>query len=83
MVRDIHNIPEWTSQELNSLKEKIDHELFNREKILKDRIYKAIADYEEFLGEDKVITSVLDNDFNEIDVYLSYVKDWFISEISL
>ena len=84
MVRDIHNIYEWTDSELTNLRSKINKELedrrTNREIILKDLLYASLNNYLDFLGEDVVIGNVLDEDFNPVPVYLSCIKDWFYTE---
>lgn len=81
MVRDIYNIAQWTDSELSRVRGKIDQELedrrSNRDAILRDLIYRALSNYEEFLGSDQIIGYTVDGDFCEVSVYLSEIKNWF------
>ena len=83
MTRDIFNISEWTDSELSRVRDKINQELedrrSNRDVILRDLIYRALSNYEEFLGSDQIMGYTTDADFREVSVYLSEIKEWFLS----
>lgn len=58
MMRDIHNIKEWTDSELNALQTKINLELdtrfMERREILRERVLEALLDYRKLCGNETI-----------------------------
>jgi len=84
MERTIHNLNEWTSEELYNLEDLIADELERRtaekEEEIKDKIRTALLEYADYLDSNnftKIVGYTTDEAFDEIPVEISTVIDWF------
>lgn len=84
MERTIHNINEWTVEELYNLEDLIIDELDRRtaekEEEIKDKIRTALLEYADYLDTHnftKIVGYTTDEAFDEIPVEISTVIDWF------
>jgi len=84
MERTIHNLNEWTEEELYNLEnligEELDRRIAEKEEEIKDKIRTALLEYADYLDSNnftKIVGYTTDEAFDEIPVEISTVIDWF------
>ena len=84
MERTIHNLNEWTEEELYNLEnlicEELDRRIEEREEEIKDKVRTALLEYADFLASNnfsQTIGYTSDNDLREVPVELHEIINWF------